>query len=294
LLEKNDAEEFREAAKELYRILIAPVEATLEPDKTLCLVADKMLFRIPFAALVSPQTDKYLIEDYALVSAPSATVFVNETEISGRKADNRQESVLSIGNPAFARGGEYAGLKDLPAAAREARQIGAFYESPKILVDSQATKEQLINNLDETDVLHFAGHYVPNANSPAASKFVLSEGGLSVEEITERALPRTRLVILSACETGVERFYNGEGMIGAARAFLALDVPLVVASQWSVDSKASAELMINFHRYRKQKDLPTIAALRRAQIDLLSDEKSPFRQPFYWAGFLPIGGYTVY
>jgi CHAT domain-containing protein/tetratricopeptide (TPR) repeat protein len=293
LLDKNDAKEFREAAKELYGILIAPVEATLEPDKTLCLVADKMFFRIPFAALVAPQTDKYLIEEYALVSAPSATVFVNETEIARRKADDRQESVLSIGNPAFSRG-EYAGLKDLPAAAREARQIGAFYEPRKILVESQATKEQLINNLDEADVLHFAGHYVPNANSPAASKFVLSEGGLSVEEITKRPLSRTRLVILSACETGVERFYNGEGMIGAARAFLALDVPLVVASQWSVDSKASAELMINFHRYRKQKDLPTVAALRQAQIDILSNEKSPFRQPFYWAGFLPIGGYTVY
>ena len=101
-------------------------------------------------------------------------------------------------------------------------------------------------------------------------------------------------MILSACETGIEKFYNGEGMIGAARAFLAADVPLVVASQWAVESSATAELMIKFHRYRKENHLPTIDALRQAQIDLLKDDTSRFRQPFYWAGFLPIGGYTTY
>ena len=293
LIEKKDEASVTYAAKELYALLIEPLETALEKDKSLCIVADKSLFQLPFSSLISPKTNKYLIEDYALLSAPSATVFINETEISRQKSAAQGETVLSIGNPAFSNK-EYIELKDLPSARREAEEIAPLYDSPRVFVDEEAVKQQIVNNLDEADVVHFAGHYVPNSTSPSLSKLLLAKGDLTVEEIMEKKLSRPRLVVLSACETGVEKFYNGEGMIGAARAFLASDIPLVVASQWSVDSAPTAELMINFHRYRKQQGLPTIAALRQAQIDMLDGEDTRFRQPYYWAGFLPIGGFANY
>lgn len=286
-------EDSQDAAKKLYELLIQPVESTLEPDKSLCIIADKSLFRVPFAALVSPATNKYLIEDYALLYAPSATIFASETEIAAQKNISRAETILSIGNPSFSRE-EYPALADLPDAAGEAGEVSALYDSPKFLPGKEAVKERVLGDLNTADILHFAGHYVPNSKSPAASKFLLAGSELSVEELMRKKLTRTRLIILSACETGVEKFYNGEGIIGAARAFLASNVPLVVASQWSVNSAATAELMIKFHRCRKQKSLPTIAALRQAQIEMLRDENSRFKQPFYWAGFLPIGGYADY
>lgn len=290
LLDKNAD---KTAAKDLYQLLIEPLEATLEANKTLCIVADKSLFHVPFAALVSPATNKYLIEDYALVYAPSATVFVGETEIARKKADRRRETILSVGNPAFSPK-DYPQLADLSDAAREAKEVAAFYDSPKIYLGSQAEKRQISGNLDEADVVHFAGHYVPNKNSPALSKLVLAAGDLTVEEVMRRKLPRTRLIILSACETGVEGFYRGEGMFGAARAFLAADVPLIVASQWAVDSASAAALMIKLHAYRKQEGMATINALRRAQVDMLTDDNPQFRQPYYWAGFLALGGYAEY
>ena len=117
---------------------------------------------------------------------------------------------------------------------------------------------------------------------------------MSIGEISNIKLSRPRLIILSACETGIENFYNGEGMIGAARTFLASDVPMVVASTWSVHSDATFELMVKFHNYRKSRGLTVTAALRQAQIDLLTGGQKPFRQPFYWAAFLPIGGYVEY
>jgi CHAT domain-containing protein len=295
LLENGGQENTRTSAKQLYDLLIKPIESSLEKEKILCFIADKQLFQLPFASLVSPKSDKYLIEDYALFSAPSATIFIKETETARRKASAENEQVLSIGNPAFTRK-EYPELADLPAAAQEAKEIAGFYDSSKakIFLGKEAGKEQVIGNLNDADVVHFAGHYVPNSVSPSLSKLLLAAGDLPVEEITQNNLPRVRLIILSACETGTEKFYNGEGMIGAARAFLAADVPLVVASQWSVESESTAELMIKFHRYRKTQNLTTIEALRRAQIDLLTDKESRFHQPFYWAGFLPIGGYAAY
>jgi len=102
------------------------------------------------------------------------------------------------------------------------------------------------------------------------------------------------LIVLSACQTGGERYYNGEGMVGIARTFLVAGAPLVVASQWPVDSAATAELMIKFHRYRKLDGLPTTAALRRAQLDLLNGANARYQQPYYWAAFFRGGGYTSY
>jgi CHAT domain-containing protein len=81
-------------------------------------------------------------------------------------------------------------------------------------------------------------------------------------------------------------------MVGVARTFLATGVPLVIASQWSVDSEASGKLMVNFHRFRKTDHLSTAEALRHAQLEMLRDEK--YRQPYYWAAFSAIGGYMEF
>lgn len=293
LLAKTGDDEINGAARELYQLLIQPIENRIEPDKALCVIADKTLLYIPFAALVSPQTGRYLVEDYTVFYAPSATIFINETENARQRKPSGSETILSVGNPSFSNK-EYLELKDLPDAAREAQQISLLYNSPKPFVGDQAVKEQIAASLPEVNIFHFAGHYVSNEKSHSLSKLLLASGELSVEEIMQKKLPQMNLMILSACETGVEKFYNGEGMIGAARSFLAAGVPLIVASQWSVDSDSTAELMIKFHGYRKRQKMSTIAALRQAQIDMLKSETPHYRQPYYWAGFLPIGGYAEY
>ena len=83
---------------------------------------------------------------------------------------------------------------------------------------------------------------------------------------------------------------------GAAAAVrrLAAGAPLVVASQWPVDSDATAELMIRFHRLRKEEGLNTTRALRRAQQEMLSGPDERHRNPYYWAAFLPVGGHAEY
>jgi CHAT domain-containing protein len=69
---------------------------------------------------------------------------------------------------------------------------------------------------------------------------------------------------------------------------------MVMASLWSVDSDATAKLMIKFHEYRKRDGLSTIEALRRAQIDMLSGSVARYHHPYYWASFNLIGGYAEF
>jgi CHAT domain-containing protein len=105
-------------------------------------------------------------------------------------------------------------------------------------------------------------------------------------------LPKAKLVVLSACETGFERYDKSEGAIGIARTFLALGAPLVVASEWKVDSEPTKDLMIAFHRNRREKKLTTAESLRQAQLETLS--RAETRSPFYWAAFSLFGGYANY
>ena len=99
--------------------------------------------------------------------------------------------------------------------------------------------------------------------------------------------------MLSACQTRGEHFLGGEGAIGASRPFEAAGVPLVVASLWPVDAKASAKLMVNFHHARKVSGQTAITALRTAQLEMMG-QASAYRHPFFWAAFVPVGGHTQY
>ncbi len=105
-------------------------------------------------------------------------------------------------------------------------------------------------------------------------------------------LPRTRLVVLSACQTGIERQYGGEGPTGFARQFIIAGVPEIVASLWPVDSEPTAQLMIAFHRHRKTDGVPTAEALRRAQLEMIEGDDPRYRRPYYWASFVAIGGFS--
>jgi len=287
VLNKDPPEEIRKAAAELYSLLIP---SDLDPEKQLCLVADKSLHQLPFASLVSP-AGRYLIEDFALFYAPSASVLVVATENARRKEQTINERVLSIGNPTFDRE-ENPNLTDLPEAETEAKVIAGNYLKPLEFVGSEATKEKFLLNFGAVEVVHFAGHFVANRLSPGNSKLLFAGSALRSNQLSEYKVRRAKLFVLSACETGFERYNKSEGAIGVARTFLALGVPLVVASQWKVDSEPTRDLMIAFHRNRKQAGLSSAESLRRAQLEVLSRDGT--RAPFYWAAFSLFGGYAKY
>ena len=137
------------------------------------------------------------------------------------------------------------------------------------------------------------------------SKILLAKGGpgsfagefdgvVQAYEIYKLNLERAKLVVLSACRSGVEKYYGGEGMIGLSRPFLAKRIPLVVASLWPVESDSTADLMISFQRHRKMDGQPIAQALRQAQIQMLKDTNGDNSRPYHWASFVAIGGYTEY
>jgi CHAT domain-containing protein len=214
--------------------------------------------------------------------------------------------ILSVGNPAFDRKA-FPTLDVLRSARSEAEKIAELYDTKVLLVEDGAKEQRVKSEIDKADVVHIAAHAILDEYSPLQSKLILAkgighpgseaseDGVLEAEELYRLKLPRTQLAVLSSCHSGVDHYYDGEGMLSLARPFTASRVPLVVASLWAVDSESTADLMIDFHGNRRcKRKPPSIAALREAKLKMLEQGSGRYRHPYFWAPFVAIGGYTKY
>jgi CHAT domain-containing protein len=112
------------------------------------------------------------------------------------------------------------------------------------------------------------------------------DGILTALEASGLNLWGTRLVVLSACDTGVGEVRNGEGVYGLRRAFVIAGAESLVMSLWPISDYTTRELMINYYRNLKQ-GMGRGAALRQVQLDML--KHNPKLHPFYWANFIQSG-----
>ena len=140
-------------------------------------------------------------------------------------------------------------------------------------------------------IVHFATHGFVNNAAPELSGIVLSlvdrqgkrqDGFLRLHEIYNLHLAAD-LVVLSACQTAVGNELSGEGVIGLSRGFLYAGAARVMASLWTVDDRATAELMSRFYRKLLSEHMTPSAALRSAQLEMR--QLLRWSSPYFWAAF---------
>jgi tetratricopeptide (TPR) repeat protein/CHAT domain-containing protein len=144
--------------------------------------------------------------------------------------------------------------------------------------------------LAQARYVHFATHGILGLDVGRQPSLVLSlvgnegeDGFLQLDEVLQLQL-NADLVVLSACQSGRGRLYNGEGVRGLSRAFLYAGSRAVLCSLWSVDDAATADLMADVYRQLKAGQ-PAPEALRGAQLAMIRAGKAPL----YWAPFILIG-----
>jgi CHAT domain-containing protein len=126
--------------------------------------------------------------------------------------------------------------------------------------------------------LAFAGANLTQRSHEGALLTALEASGLD--------LWGTRLVTLSACDTGVGEVRNGEGVYGLRRAFVLAGAETVVMSLWAVSDTVARETMVAYYRGLRAGG-GRGDALRRAKLAIM---KRPGRQhPFFWASFIQSG-----
>jgi len=119
--------------------------------------------------------------------------------------------------------------------------------------------------------------------SDTLSKLGAEQNGiLTALEVSQLNLKKTKLVVLSACETGLGKIEGSEGTFGLKRGFKLAGVEQMIVSLWSVPDKETMELMTLFYS-DLTKTLNPVLSFEKAQKEMRA--KYP-TDPDKWAGFV--------
>jgi CHAT domain-containing protein len=119
--------------------------------------------------------------------------------------------------------------------------------------------------------------------SDTLSKLGAEQNGiLTALEVSQLNLKKTKLVVLSACETGLGKIEGSEGTFGLKRGFKLAGVEQMIVSLWSVPDKETMELMTLFYS-DLTKTLNPVTSFQKAQKEMRNRYPT---DPEKWAGFV--------
>jgi CHAT domain-containing protein len=287
-----------------YWSTIAPL---LESKKDIFLSSDGIYNQINVNTLI--KNGRYVIDDYEIH-------IVGNSKYIGRKSITTTiKTAYLVGNPTF--GGN---IDALPGTKNELASISKTMTANGYKVTqfttTQATEENL-KKVDNPAILHIAthGYFLQDVEATSNKVFGVSaesaknnpllrsglllanagnvidnntaslnnsdNGILTAYEAINLKLDKTKLVVLSACETAVGDVKAGEGVYGLQRAFMGAGTQSLLMSLWKVSDEATQELMTKFYtNWLKTGDRQK--AFRQAEIAL----KTKYPQPYYWGAFV--------
>ncbi len=139
--------------------------------------------------------------------------------------------------------------------------------------------------------LFCSGLYLANANKSLSERNnindISQDGILTAYEVSNLNLNSTKLVVLSACESGLGEIIPGEGVFGLQRAFKYAGAENIIMSLWKVDDRATQLFMRKFYTHWLSGDSKTEAFDK--SIQFLRFNTLDYRHPAYWGGFVLLG-----
>jgi CHAT domain-containing protein len=283
----------RELLSMLYQEFVAPWKNKLTGGERIIFVPASSLYNVPFAALLNVESGRFLIQDHVLGIASSASEFLGAVARDRRLSARPLTEILLVGDPSSS--DPY--FSRLPGAKREIAALAAVYDGLNVrsLTQSEATPGHVLSGFGKADVVHLAVHGLGNREDPDRAFLKLSPDGDSPGELTARdilglRLNRTRLVVLSSCETQAGRVSDSEGSLNLTYALLAAGSPAAVGSLWHVDDESTARLFIRFHQ-ELRRGADAASALRTAQLEELANHS--YENHWTWASFQVFGGVSA-
>jgi CHAT domain-containing protein/tetratricopeptide (TPR) repeat protein len=249
--------------EELGRRLILPLITELaSPIKHIIFLPSGPLFLLPLHAIPINECLTRLCDLYRVSYAPSAEILADiQTKIIAKRETKLGEGLYTVINPEEDPALVFSGC--------EGQTISQMFQSKQVDVGFTGTRATVLDAIPGKAYLHFSCHGSYNWDDPRQSGLFLYGGRtLSLVDLQsdEIDMSSTRLVTLSACETGIIDVIKGsaEEFVGLPAGFMLAGVPCVVSSLWSVSDISTALLMERFYsNHLGGIDIPS--ALQEAQ-----------------------------
>jgi CHAT domain-containing protein len=273
--------------------LLSPLK--INEGNTLIISADGYLSLLPFEILLKKSQSIAHIENYLGYNHPifyqySAALWI---KMAGLNVPDRDE-VLAI-SPDFASiqqnpSNNFANPAMLLHNVEESEMIVDIMGG-KLLLSTAATKANLFAHKEDYSILHVASHAEVNLTQADSSYILLSSGEsyipLLLGELYLRNFP-SKMVVLSACETGNGPELKGEGVMSLAKGFAYAGAQSLVSTYWQVSDKHSMELMEQFYK-NLHRGHSKDQALFQARRHYLKNNSGPVLHPYFWGSFVLFG-----
>ena len=227
-----------------------------ETCQRLIIIPHWFLHILPIHAL--PINKNYILQDkYDIQYAPSCQLL----QITKQRPLNQLTNLFAIQNP----------RKDLIFTDLEVNMISSLFSQKEIIAKDNAVENTVTNKIKvaESHCYHFSCHGSFNPDNPLDSSLLLAnKDELTLGEIFELDFKKSRLVVLSACETGLIDLNSiSDEYIGLPAGFLFAGSSSVVSSLWTVSDLSSSFLIMKFYEIilDKTQSITIPVALKMAQ-----------------------------
>ncbi len=297
---------YEQTAHHIYSKLMEPLSGT--ESKSLIVSPDGILSLLPFEALiVSPGQADFKNAQYLLHTRDvNYTYSLNllYEDMVNKRQEISSPKILAMAFSDHDMVGEEPkdqsslALPEIVGSSFECDIIAEIFQSYDVGVYKgvRATEEVFKEQAEKHHILHLAVHGSGDTENELNSSLHFrdapnanEDGRLLAYELYGMELNDVHLAVLSACESGVGKEIEGEGIFSIARGFAQAGCPATMMSLWNVNDMQTSEITRLFYKNLK-KGMQTNLALLEAKKSFI--EVAYFSRsavPFFWAGFVHIG-----
>lgn len=254
----------------LYQQLVSPIRHLLACTH-LIVAPHGPLHHLPFHALLNGV--RYLMDDFTLSYAPSASVF----GLCSERPPSDSEESLVFGIPD----------EHTPEIVEEVTQIARILPQSRLFLGHDATVKTLAGHAPKSRIIHLATHGLFRSDNPLFSSIQLGDSRIGLLDLYDFHIPAD-LVTLSGCSTGMNEVVGGDELIGLVRGLLYAGARSLLVSLWEVHDKSTALFMKSF--YASMVGGANKACALQTAMRVTRDA---FPHPYHWAPFVMVGCYQT-
>lgn len=267
-----------ETAHHLYDLIFRD---NLIPPGRIIISPDGQYF--PFESLITTASSPpvYFLNDHAVSYTYSARYLLNDFAVNTSHATGNFLGVAPIQyDSSFS-------LPSLQGSDLSLSKISPYFSETKNLLNDQATKNNFLEQYSKYAIIQLYTHASDSSRNQEPVIY-FTDSALYLSELIAENKPFTRLIVLSACETGNGKLYQGEGVFSFNRGFASIGIPSSVSNLWAVDNQSTYQITELFYKYLSA-GMPVDIALQKAKLEFMLHASKGNRLPYYWAASIVVG-----